>query len=1335
MSRDSEERLYKNIYTKRPVLKQIPEDKSKGFEKYFNEKLKNKTEQFVLEKINKEQVQKQPKSKQLTDFMKGKTKSPFVYGATEYGEFNVTPQTTIGQSSNVERYKKEKRTVVSIDSANRNTYIYPDSNNFTIDLSRTFFNIKSIRLISSEFPNSERVVKDSRSGDAQNNVIEWINKEDISLSFPFTSNYYPFKPYVVETNSGNFSLATIDDEITTRLNNNVARLEGLGPPHFYVTETNEDNGVVSLSSYRKINLNSSNPVSTIYTQNPVPFSEEEATNKSFFVYAFDHGARDVYGEIEWEVGQSVSPLSTRIYNNILYQCLVTHTTSIDKIPPYYQNGWKRIFDYEGSKIYIEGVQSVGGIPASELNGLFTNFKVISPSIIQVFIDISCSFSDAGGGNTGYIAISEPYQLLFGDNDNNIGKVLGFPQENTSDYLSESYLVTTTFRTKDVVAGTKTTFYTEVVYIGNSISTSSGGVVTITTSIPHELSDGDEILIQNSDCSPSIDSFITDSYLDQVYYTVSVIDRLSFTITPGFDVTSVGYFCTIIFPNGDNQLLSTTVFDVVSIAPHTDPSYTVITTSTPHSLFAFANILLTTNSISGPPVLQRINSNFVVDTILNATQFTIPLVINGTFTSPTLVSKVKYGGDKVRIDNSQQGLYSNPTISGVFLVEDATPTSFAIDFETSYIDQTTIKFEVIESDVVSVYHPNHNFNRVVRSDGIYRFDIGCNRLTIQEDSGPKFSVVYPTGYYTTANIIGYLGPQLSALSPNSRTYTISFTGDIFTISISSGTFKIIGSDSNSLVVFRIPMVDTGFNSSFSGSSLALNTGYLLDHNIYGQDLKVLDVKPSATETLTADIWVGALSSDIFVGDGLTVDYVISNEIIFPVANEVYVNGVLLTDGVDYTYIMYSTTITFASAPLLGDDIEIKSVEVITVQNTFDGNNSKTSFVLDDDILDSSLVSVELFNPFVSLGVLTLGIDYTITLPRTIVLTTPPDIGEYIIVDNKVNDNKMVSTKPSGIMAGVYVYYGAPPSSYVNFSTYKTVNIPNSSIVSVVTEQDITGYTFDNTVNPMFYNSPGLLEANYYYYPDNFYNPSVTIEDAYTVKGSATYGVETILGAGDYFKLYRIVGIPVNSDNLLGISLDKINNNTFSVNKILNKDFYNFKIPGQYANDSSYTEPGFYMSSYSNGFSYKHDNTGLGANSNLGNGPYNALKLSGNNYVFLTSPGLETIVNTNIINDVFAKILLSEPPGNIIFNSFVANTKVFDEVPLAKLERLQFKVVGGDGFLYDFDNNDFSFSLEIVEYIDSLKNTGISSRTGSVDTSGQLDAIYTSNTGQQLTEVRL
>ncbi len=103
---------------------------------------------------------------------------------------------------------------------------------------------------------------------------------------------------------------------------------------------------------------------------------------------------------------------------------------------------------------------------------------------------------------------------------------------------------------------------------------------------------------------------------------------------------------------------------------------------------------------------------------------------------------------------------------------------------------------------------------------------------------------------------------------------------------------------------------------------------------------------------------------------------------------------------------------------------------------------------------------------------------------------------------------------------------------------------------------------------------------------------------------------------------------------------------------------------------------------------------------------AINLSGENYINLCFPSLggkqtenkqnilQTSQNTN--QDVFAKILLPDNSGNILFNTFVSSPKIF-QTPISKLTDLLVKFIDNDGNEYDFQGKEHSFTLEIFQQI--------------------------------------
>ena len=91
-----------------------------------------------------------------------------------------------------------------------------------------------------------------------------------------------------------------------------------------------------------------------------------------------------------------------------------------------------------------------------------------------------------------------------------------------------------------------------------------------------------------------------------------------------------------------------------------------------------------------------------------------------------------------------------------------------------------------------------------------------------------------------------------------------------------------------------------------------------------------------------------------------------------------------------------------------------------------------------------------------------------------------------------------------------------------------------------------------------------------------------------------------------------------------------------------------------------------------------------------------------------------LKSNEINNAFAKILLSGIPGDILFDTFVASPKIFDQ-PVAQLNEIKIQFLYPDGGLVDFNNINHSFTLSITEQTIRPNNTLMNTRFKINDTS--------------------
>ena len=107
--------------------------------------------------------------------------------------------------------------------------------------------------------------------------------------------------------------------------------------------------------------------------------------------------------------------------------------------------------------------------------------------------------------------------------------------------------------------------------------------------------------------------------------------------------------------------------------------------------------------------------------------------------------------------------------------------------------------------------------------------------------------------------------------------------------------------------------------------------------------------------------------------------------------------------------------------------------------------------------------------------------------------------------------------------------------------------------------------------------------------------------------------------------------------------------------------------------------------------------------------NAIMLSGFNYVHMYIKQLQISSGLGEIKDFFAKILLPDSPGTILFNTFAQSNKIFYD-PIGRLSELDIEFYGPDGELFDFNGVNHSFTIEITTADETPNQTSISAKTG-------------------------
>jgi len=227
MNSDSNDLLSTNVFIREPdVNMNVPKDSIDEFRKYYE----NKVEKEEIIKLNNiVQLDEQSDSTNLLStnlFKKVDVKSP---------EFN--------------RSMRNIKTLVSIDSRDRDKITYLKPNKFKIYLGKDFLNVRTIKLVSVEFPNTDAVINSS------NNYVYWRNEEDINNDFTsIKDNNITYPIYNTELRIGSYIASTLKNEMMSKINH-TRRKQGesngnsfVGDYHYFVISLDIDTDIVTFTS-------------------------------------------------------------------------------------------------------------------------------------------------------------------------------------------------------------------------------------------------------------------------------------------------------------------------------------------------------------------------------------------------------------------------------------------------------------------------------------------------------------------------------------------------------------------------------------------------------------------------------------------------------------------------------------------------------------------------------------------------------------------------------------------------------------------------------------------------------------------------------------------------------------------------------------------------------------------------------------------------------------------------------------------------------------------------------------------------------------------------------
>lgn len=637
----------------------------------------------------------------------------------------------------LQRTKRENITPVSVDSRSRDKTLYPKPNNFNIFLDKTFYNVKKIKLVSLEFPNTDAVINSS------NNTIYWRNEEDIINDITVSIKgvtYYPV--YSVTLRTGSYTASSLQTEIIKELNK-VRRTQGVqngslvtGIYHFFVVSLDINTDIVTFTSLIMSNLKN-NPLSTTVGSGVITVTSQShgyINDSNIYFYGLSQTAGITNTTLNG------FHLITRINNDTFsFQVNVQAGSTTTGGGNICQSGKQSPFQLLWGEYDTTVAQNIG-YPLEDSSQLITT----NVSSLQNFFQMTINTVNETGFlynydyigkivNIGYFLNNifityHSYEITDLANSNSI--VVSVPDNNT--YLS---LINNSNSTTIKFGNNTFEIYSFENYITSTF------LITCNTIHNYSLNDISNTIILNNTSDPTITN---DANYDNTYTILGVPSNTTI-IVPGvlgnINTRPNGIYGTIPRQNS----IKTWVIYIKNIDDYTNIGglyYIKITTEVPHKLY----------------VGDYVNFNNII-------------------TSP-LITK------------SSHKVYS------VNLLDN----SFIIQFEVFNIDFTNInnKTAFIGTGLINVSFPSHNFNTIYSiSNGTTPNKI--NITTINPTTLAINDIIRLSNTQTIPSLDGG-GYQITEISSSGDTFTITNNRVPFPILTTipiweAGNYPILGLNNN------------------------------------------------------------------------------------------------------------------------------------------------------------------------------------------------------------------------------------------------------------------------------------------------------------------------------------------------------------------------------------------------------------------------------------------------------------------------------------------------------------------------------------------------------------
>ncbi len=718
---NTELNLLNNRFITPVNLKETYKHRQENFKKYIESKNKEKKIQKKIDVIKNETSTK--------DYQQSK-------------DFNFN--TDLKQLNN--RFKKEKKSIVVLDSRNRDTILYPKQNSFKIFLGKTFYNVKKIRLVSTEFPNTDQVIT-NLPVELQNNIISWENIEDFDLNYFTNVLIDTIEPHTVDITIQEHGL-TIGSSLDIIIYNSKLDSESVisgiidGEKRANIIDENTlrilFDGGIPIQGTCNVNLgypkytNEIKPgnytASTLTERASLDLSKIKRRNKQGQLHYFS-----VSVNLDTDVILFDSVITTQLPNNSLSTTSGSTTITVNQNG----HGFKT-----GDRVKMIGVKNLSGITGSLLNGDF-EVNVLDFNTFTYETTIRANETKDGGGNTIQTGKDAPFRLLFNTDNTRIQFNIGFPDENSTDPINSVDPITTkSLEVLDItkISSTKLRITTSINHeldtcnIISISNISTGNTPKITTSTEHGISLPQRVLIRNTNSSPRINGtfYVIPSgpftfnlvgkgisiagTTGEILYGGDQIKIFNLRCVPNINSVSSGIFFVenIPFPNQFDISFMVDTIDTNSVAE------TIIGTSqviVNHPSHGFNNI----TSITNTAINFASIGTFIPHNFFGYRQNNIDIVDGPSTTNTVDINLANHRlstSDTVIIKNST----TIPIVDGTYKIQVVSLDTIRINFVHSTF--TAGQGTVIVGDRI----PLTKTNSLPRIDGIYNIH---NRLVITD----------------------------------------------------------------------------------------------------------------------------------------------------------------------------------------------------------------------------------------------------------------------------------------------------------------------------------------------------------------------------------------------------------------------------------------------------------------------------------------------------------------------------------------------------------------------------------------------------------------------------